>query len=387
MKKIYIFFLAFILLFLPLSTFAQSNFKSDKVVTLAKDEVVDKDYFAAGNSVILSGTVNGDAYLAGSNITVDGTVNGDLLAAGGNLDIRGKVNGNIRLMGGQITLSGEVLKNTTVAGGQINILNNTRLGGSLVTAGGNITISSTVPKELTAAGGQINLNSSLEGDLTAATSDLVLGPQAKVAGNVNYWSDNKAMIDPSATVSGKVTQNIPPRNVDSQQVNKNLRNTLAGVFGFLKIVNLISAIIIGLILIKLFPVFSKDTADLITARPWASLGVGLVFAIVTPIVAVILAVSLIGLPLALITFAAYLILIYISKIYISIMIGQKIVSLFNQTVSIYWVFVLGILIYSLLTLIPVLGWLIIMVLGFMGLGALVMQKKNYYQMLSSKRQI
>ena len=61
--------------------------KLTKLYILGSDEVINKDVFAVGDRVDVSGTVNGDVYALGSEIFVDGTVNGDLLAAGGTVNI------------------------------------------------------------------------------------------------------------------------------------------------------------------------------------------------------------------------------------------------------------------------------------------------------------
>src|SRR5687767_13900949 len=89
-----------LLLCVSVSSYVYAEENSIPNVYLSKGEIINHDYFAAGNTVNLSGTVNGDAYIAGGNVTVDGTVNGDLLAAGGNVTILGKVTGNVRTAGG-----------------------------------------------------------------------------------------------------------------------------------------------------------------------------------------------------------------------------------------------------------------------------------------------
>ena len=61
---------------------ADPDLSDKKVVVVEKDEMIDDDYFAYGETVTISGTINGDAYLAGGSVLVDGVVNGDLFVAG-----------------------------------------------------------------------------------------------------------------------------------------------------------------------------------------------------------------------------------------------------------------------------------------------------------------
>ena len=66
--------------------------------------VIDRDYFAAGPLVEISGTVNGDLYAAGGQVFIDGRVNGDILVAGSRVMILGQVAQNVRMAGGQVDL-------------------------------------------------------------------------------------------------------------------------------------------------------------------------------------------------------------------------------------------------------------------------------------------
>src|SRR3989344_7344771 len=125
-----------VLLFIPLFVFtpvalAQENLRSGEVSILEKVEVINKDYFSAGERVVLSGSVNGDAYLAGGNILVDGNIDGDLLVAGGNVNISGVIKGDVRAAGGSVEISGAVGGNVTAVAGNIRVGKGAEVLGSL----------------------------------------------------------------------------------------------------------------------------------------------------------------------------------------------------------------------------------------------------------------
>ena len=68
-------FSAFLILIFPLSIFAQTNDPTrGKTVILSKDQIIDHDYFAAGDTVTIDGTVNGDAYVAGGQVNINGVI-------------------------------------------------------------------------------------------------------------------------------------------------------------------------------------------------------------------------------------------------------------------------------------------------------------------------
>ncbi|MCR4305864.1 MAG: hypothetical protein NUV73_02160 [Candidatus Daviesbacteria bacterium] len=366
----------------PFTTIAQ-NPENRKDIVLTKDEVINKDYFATGNSVFLEGTVNGDAYVAGGNVVVNGTINGDLLVAGGSLDIRGNITGNIRAAGGNININGTIGRNATLVGGSINLAPTADIQGSLVSAGGNVAVSAPVGKEINLGGGQVVLSNRVGGDVNAAVGNLSLAPTATVSGNLTYLSENTASVSPGATVSGKITQNIP----QTKQPQEAARRGVGALLGFFLIGDFILATIIGFLLLRFLPVFFSTTAQLITQKPWLSLGTGFLAAIISPFAFLLLMITILGIPIAILLAFTLVVLSYLAKIFVAFVIGQLILRRFSKQSHTAWALILGLVIYSVIKAIPVFGWLISVIAVLTGLGAILIAKKNYYQELRTKKVI
>lgn len=383
MKKVFlpVFVILFTLIFVS-SAFAAKNFERNEAVLLPKDDVVEGDYFAAGERVTIAGTVNGDAYVAGGNVIVEGTVSGDLIAAGGTVNIRGKVTQDIRVAGGQVSVSGDVGGNVTLVGGSLEVTDSAKIAGSLVSAGGNLSVFAPVGKGATIGAGSATIGNLINGDVTAGVGELALTPNAKVSGDLNYWSDKDANIQQGAEVSGKTTHSFPPKKERDES-----RKALGGFLGFFKIASFLAAVLIGAILIKLAPQFTKITADAVLKKPAVSLGVGLLALIVTPIAVLIAAITVIGIPIAMILLVLFLITMYLAKIFVSIAIGKKIIEMINQKAGDYVVFILGLLVYTILTLIPVIGVIVGILVLLAGVGAIIATKKNLYGNLRAKKLI
>lgn len=364
---------------------AQSDQANGQAISLQRGEVVDKDYFASSGQVTLSGTVNGDAYVAGGNILVDGVVNGDLLVGGGNVNVTGTVANNIRVAGGNVTISAKVGKNVTAVGGSVEISNSADISGSLVVAGGNIQVLGPVGKEMNLAAGQATLGSSVGSGVYAAVSQLTLSPGAKINGDLTYVSRNRANISPEASVSGKVTQNLPPPQPTVPPGG--LVAFFSGLFIWFKVVSFIAALIVGALVLLLFPNFTQETAGTLREKPWLSLGIGFLAMIVTPAVVVLLLLTVIGIPLGLIFLAVYLIGLYLAKIFVAVVVGGLIMQALGNKDRWYLALILGLLIYYLLTLIPVAGWIVSLVVFAVGLGALAVSTRDFYRQLSSKKAV
>ncbi len=359
-------------------------------VTLAKTETVNNDYFAAGNTVTVSGTVNGDAYVAGGNVTFDGLVNGDLLVAGGNVTILGKVTGDVRAAGGNLIFSSQVDKNTTLLGGSITMSDSGKSLGSLVAAGGNISINSPIGKGATVAGGQVKLGNTIGNSVNAYTGNLVLDSGTKIAGDLNYWSEQEQTLNPEASISGKANYHyVQTPKYAGEKVDKGKILGIAKIGSLLfGLYILIVEFIIGLLIIKLLPVFVVQTTEVINSRPLASLGLGFLVVILFPVVFMFLLISVIGIPLSLVLFVAIILYWIFSGVIVSLFVGLKAQHYFGQQkTSLYWSYLVGLIIMTLVGLIPVINFLVGMAGFLIGTGALLLQKKTVYNLLRQKELI
>ncbi len=360
------------------------NIERKEVVVLPKEVTINKDYFGWGERVTVSGTINGDAYLAGGNIVVEGPINGDLLAAGGTIFIKGKVKNNVRVVGGVVNISGEVGGNVSVAGGAVTITNNAKINGSLVAAAGNLDVFAPIGRGMTAGIGQLTIGSDISGDVIAGTGQISLTPNAKLNGNLNYWSNKKALLQQGATVSGVIKQNTPPEHSFKQFNPKRVVVFLAGASLVLKFIGLITYLIIGMLMLKFLPVYSQKTTNLIAEKPWNSLSIGILTLLLVPVAYLILMMTIVGIPLAFILMVGFLIELFLPKVYDALLIGQKTLEGLGQHGRKGWALLLGLVIYTVITLIPVLGGVVAVLATLFGLGAIVLAKLDFYKSFRSR---
>ena len=100
--------------------------------------------------------------------------------------------------------------------------------------------------------------------------------------------------------------------------------------------------------------------------------------IAIPLVALVLMMTVIGLPLGLIVLFAYIVILYISKIFVGLAIGRRILTYAKQEISSpYWHLVVGLIVIAFATRLPLLGFFLIgLIVMLAGLGALVMTWKS-----------
>jgi predicted acyltransferase (DUF342 family) len=383
-KKLFYSLLSILVVLALFAPSVRAQSRAVKVTTLPEDETVDKNYYIASGEVVeISGTVNGDVIVAGGQVFVDGDVKGDLLAAGGSVNVSGNIGQDLRVAGGQINVSGNIGKNVSIAGGDIQLEKDAQIGGGVIIAGGNVLLSAPISGQVTVAAGNVTVSDDINGDIDAYVGTLSVTSQANVNGNLTYTSDQKATVSQGASISGKLLQKVPPTVAPEAASLRNFAGAVQKIRLQMRIVSLISALIIGALMIKFLPNYTSNVADRIQSSFWRSLGVGFIVILVSPIAFILLMITVIGIPLGFIGLFLLIIYIYLAKIYVSVWIGNKIVSKNNK--SPYVPLLLGLLIYYLVTLVWVVGGLVSLLTLFVGVGASIIECRNYFDKASKAK--
>jgi len=380
----------FIFLFAAQNVGANNNTKINQTVVLAKDQVVNNDYVVKGNAVDILGTVNGDVYVAGGTVVAEGTINGDLLAIGGNITIRGNIAGNARIIGGNIIVTGSIGKSLSVFGGSSNLTDTAKIGGSIVGAGGTFTLYGLVGKDVRIAGGQLSLRNKIAGNVLTYVGQLSVSPNADIAGDVTYWSNQKAEVATGAVIKGKTTQNLIPKKAAPRMESTEFTSIIPAITTFVifgKIVSFLASLIIGILFIRSFPICTQKIISSIKTGFWKNVGVGLLTVIVTPIVIILLFCTLIGIPLAVFGGILFALSLYMAHIIAALVIGKWAIKYISKKDHINWSLFIGLVIYGIISVIPVLGWLFSTIFVAAGLGAILIEKKYSYVQLRAKNLI
>ena len=339
---------------------------------LPAGHVVHGDYFAFGPRVVISGTVHGDVYVGGGRVLVDGVINGDLIAVGSKVIVSGRVAQDARIISGHVVLIGSIGKNATLVGADIQITRAAGVEGNVVAAGGEVEIDGPVSRDARIAAGSVTVSNHIGRDLSVAGCAVRLTSSAAVDGRVRYWADEEPVIDEGATIHGPVTHRRLPGGWQAE----GFRRGFAGLRLFTWGVSLVSTLILGLILLHVYPIFTRRVSSIIRERPWRSLGWGTTALVGTPLVVLALLVTILGLPIGVILLALYLVMLYLARIYAMTYIGQVLLRRTADSSPLSWCFVTGLAVYALLALIPVVGEFVTFMTVLFGLGALLAAEKD-----------
>lgn len=370
--------------FLAGLTLAQESSPSanrEQNIIVGKDEIIDHDFFAGGQMVTISGVINGDVFVGANTVLVDGKINGDLIAGSSNLTIMGEVTDDVRYGGANIVVNGIIGKNITAVGSIIVINESARIGGSVLAVGSQININGPIARDLQVYGNQVNVNNQTGRDLKGAFTQLILGPKAQILGDLDYQSPTKAQIADGALVVGQTT--YKPSEKDPRQNFKGylpgrLWPMAMGFYGiglYFKFVSVLIALIFGLLDLYFFPKRVKSVVQIIGNKFWLSLGLGVLTPIIFGLLVVFLAISLIGIPIIFVILPIFVILVWLSKLFVAFFVGSKILNKFDKDKGLGWALLVGLVVFYLLQMIPFISGLTGFVFTVVGLGAFVIDQK------------
>jgi hypothetical protein len=327
-----------------------------------------KNLYTVGGSVTINGATTGDLTVAGGTVVVSGPVSGELLAAGGNVVVNSKIDGTARIAGGSIVINNPIGGDLVVAGGTVSVA--APVSGDLVVGGGSVTVNAPIGGSVRIAGGSVVINSTIGGTVNVtANKSFTVGPAAVVVGTINYKGVQPANVDASAKIGAINFTKITPR----------ARGVSKGFLTFGVLVQVIALMIVGFLLLRLRRRTFTDTNAYIYARPWSSLGLGILGLIVIPIAVIILFITFIGYYAALIVLLAYILMVLLTTVMSALFVGSFILRLFRKSPQIspdWQIVVLGVIVWELLAFIPIVGWIVLLVVYLMVFGASLVGIKN-----------
>lgn len=361
--------------FVASTAFASSSFIQKDKIDIPATETVSGNYYGNAETVLISGQVLGNAYISGGSITINGKFSKDLSIAGGEVTIEGAtISGDLRVFAGEVKINNSQIGDELVVGaGRVNLDSRTVINGTVLAGAGEATFENTINEDLIIGARTLKSKAIIKGEAYIGSENIQLDSGTDIAGNVYYSSTNKANVDSTAKIAGGVNQVTPMRPADTSYSNQFLANIRNGVWGIL------SSLIIGFIILSLFYKESVQVMGKLTERTWASLGWGFATIILMPILSILLMITLIGIPAGIILLILYVLLLYLTHLFMSLVLGNWIVN--RKQEEMYdrrWLMlIVGLVTYTLLVSLPTVGGLFTLFSITIVLGSLFMTGRDW----------
>ncbi len=356
--------LLIVLLALSLPGFALDR-RHSEIVTVRGNEIVDDTLLASGNIVRVEGIVNGDLLAFGGTVEVRGTVKGDLVTFAKRTVVSGTVEGNIFNFSNSLDLDGQLGHSLYGLMQSLRVNDRGRVGEGIVVGAGDVSLEGEVNRTVTMYAGNADVSGSISRDLTMAGDKLTLTNTARVGGNLSAKvRDLKNVhIADGATITGARDIRLRVRE----------NHFTRPKFYFFQAVWLAAAMLVGWLGLVLFPGFFQASTHAVGAG-WRSLGLGFAVLAGVPVAIILTAITLVGLPASLMLLMAYLVAIYLAKVWVGAFLGQMLLKPTGVTKSDWLLGLLvGLLILTVVRFVPYLGGLVHFGVICLGLGAFAWQ--------------
>jgi cytoskeletal protein CcmA (bactofilin family) len=354
---------------LPLPSHAFELRKSEGATTVAAGETIDDTVLAIGQTVSIDGDVNGDLLAFARVVTIHGHVAGDVITAGETVEVQGSVGGSVYAAGRGVTIKQmRIGRNLYTAGRDVAVESGVEISGNATAAGSTVNVDGKVGIDLTTAADAVVLRGEVTRNVTGFGQTITLLAPASIGGNLvaHVMANESLQIAPGATVRGNVDKQI----TNGPRARTTVSRYLTGSFYTWQMVRLGAAFLAGLLLLWAVP--GLRTATIPDAGAGVKAGaIGLVTAIALPVVALIACITVVGIPLGLLSAIVWLFALYFAKIVVAQMIGRRLFVSSHGLPHYAATLLAGLVIVIVAINLPWVGWLIGLALTLLGLGMIV----------------
>jgi len=339
-----------------------------------KRGTVDGNLFVAGETVTVDAEVDGDVLAFGQTVAVGSRIAGDVLAAGETVTVRGTVLGDVRIAGERVTPAAEIGGDVMAAAQRVTLPADARVGGDAWLAGERVTVIGAVAGNVYAGARTIRIAGTVDGDADLRGERITIAATARIAGDLTYRSHRDITIEPGAEIGGDTVfvRTDGPRDL--------IGGLLAGLAA-LAVTFWAGILVLGALQTLVMPGLAATTAGWLARRPAATLGLGAAVVLAGPVAMVLLVTTVVGIPIAVLGLAAYILALTAGFLAASGALGRRGARLmrWNADASFFTrfgAFAAGFVVLSVVGLVPVLGPLTMFVATAVGIGALTLQMRE-----------
>ncbi len=326
---------------------------------------IEEDVYVASTSGQVEGLIDGDLTIITGDLTISGTITGSVIAmTSGTVRVEagGLIGGSLRSASPSVVIDGTVDGDTLVTGAGLSIGESGSVGSDVIYFGGVFAADGSVGRDVRGRMITARIDGRIGRDLDIAVEFLTIGASAEVGGDVLYRSANDASISSDAEIAGGVFV-LPAQS----NFFYGLLLTLANIIGFL------GFIVAGFLAFWLLRSTGEAAVAAISSNPIKSLLIGMGVVLAGPIVVILLAATLVGLPLAaLVLFAMLLGLIFGPVPWVTAG-ADLLFSRLKRKPGLFGAFAIGAVLWRFgIWIIPVVGALLYLVALIWGIGGWVL---------------
>ena len=295
-------------------------------------------------------------------MTVNGHVKGDILAFGQEIRVNGPVDGNVRLWCQAVSLNSTVAKNVMVWSQAVELDTKAKVGGTMTIGTQVAQLNGEVDGDILVGAEVVGINGSMGHDVSVHSERLNIGPTAEIKGGTKYEGRRPAEVSAGAKLASPPWSSTSKRGPELQAGPVLLpspvavgREPAAGHRADLRGAGILLRCHAG--------VQEKSDPQWVLAR---------CFLFATPIAAVIVCATIVGLSVGVPVLLLYAIAVYSAKIFVGAWLGEKLLGAGVGVGPALGRLALGLLILRGFSMLPHLGFWIGLIVAAWGLGGIVL---------------
>lgn len=362
--------LALLACFVPGQAARALDLRLDADTTIASGETVNESLVCTGDVVTIDGTVNGDLVVGAERVSIRGRVTGNLYVFGEEVEITGEVVGSVTAIAETARLEGRIGGALYLGGKRLTLAEGARVERDAVVFGKGLQLDGQAARDLVFGGEWMELRGEIGRKLHVIDAEEIrLLDSARIGGDVEahlHEGEEGFARAPGAQIAGTV-------EVDRASVVKDHYFSRYRDPGFyvMALMATAAAFLFGLLLYAMDPrLFEADAPD---ARGFfRSLGAGFVIMLASPVAIFILAITVVGIPVATLTLFLLISSVYTAYVLVAGMIGRAILAPKGPGIGGFAPSLLvGVVALSLVAWLPFIGMAVRVVVILFGLGCLL----------------
>ena len=261
-----------------------------EIFIVEEGDPITEDVYVASTSARVEGLIDGDLTILTGDLTISGTVTGSVTAlTSGTVRVEtgGVIEGALRTASPSVEIEGTVGTDALVTAAKFTIGDAGSVGRDIVNFGGTFRTTGAIGRDLRGRMVTAGIDGVVGRDVDIAVELLTIGSSAEIGGDVLYRSANDASISDGAEIASEVIA-LPAQSNFFYGVLLTLAN----------IVTFLGFIVAGLFAFWLFRATGEAAVIAIEKNPFKTLLIGVVTVLAGPVALVLLAGTLVGLPVA-----------------------------------------------------------------------------------------
>jgi len=313
--------LAFFLLATPAATcHARTESSMTNIWQMASDESIDSISLVMAAGIDMNGHTHDDSFwVAVNDARLSGRFGNDVWVLASIARLTGRFSDHARVIAKNIIVDGTVSNGLWAIGNAVTITTNASLFGEQFLLSQNLSLQGHIEGDVYARASSITVGGTIVGNVRLYGDDIIVKPGTTVIGDLVYVTTNRSIVlDANSQVSGRLKKMAPPAAVSRELPPA--WNAMLQFYLFL------ASLIVGIPFILIFPGVTGVSVRLLRTSLWKCGLTGIALMFGAPLLIVASAITVIGLPFALVFGAAYALVIYLGKFSIALLVGTALLN-------------------------------------------------------------